>query len=201
MKEPLHYNDLFKNAPFSIIPMECTDLSKKAVMNMLLSRMVRNTNFHQKVRNAKSLKSKGVVYFATLLLIKRKWMKFFHHYSELPRLKRKSRQVDSKLSAKKIKTKSKASQINERIETTKEDDVWKMKSKIILISADKEDEHEVAMADFIKVKLLEFDSGNNGDSSALPDFSKFLLESTDCVESIIVLKMKMKKRIIRALKL
>jgi hypothetical protein len=81
MKEPLHYNDLFKDAPFSIIPMECTDLFRKVIMNEPLSRMVRNTNFHQKVRNARSLKSKSVIYFATLLLIKRKWInKFFHHY-------------------------------------------------------------------------------------------------------------------------
>jgi hypothetical protein len=38
------------------------------------------------------------------------------------------------------------------------------------------------MADFIKEKMLEFDSENNDDSNALPDFSKFLSESSNCDE-------------------
>jgi hypothetical protein len=181
MAGPLHYDALFKKPPFSINPMECTDLLSKANYEYAVIRKNGlKYEFASKGKKCRVMKIQKCNLFCYFIADQKELDKCFGSFDEFSdpatRSKRKSRQPDRILSAKKIKTKKTADEI---IETTKEEDVSKMKGKIISISEDEEDETEVIMADFIKEKMFDLESESNDDFNTLPDFSKFLSESTD----------------------
>jgi hypothetical protein len=114
LKEPLHYDALFNKPPFSINPMNCPDLFTKANYEYAFIRKNGSKyEFSSKGKKCKIIKVQKCNLFCYFIVDKKELDKCFassdgfsgdRSADQLASLKRKSRQADSTVPVKKIKT-------------------------------------------------------------------------------------------------